>query len=304
MLKPRDLPLLSVFMAVARQGSFTAAARELGMPKSVVSENVKVLEQRCGVRLLERSTRRLALTEVGARVLESARRIEEVTHELAATLEDGRGPGGTLRVAATHDLAARLVAPVAAELVTTYPGLRVEIVADDATHDLIEGRYDLAVRLGSPRDSSYVLKRLATIDEPIVAAPAVAERHRGASRPRDLRDAPWIRHALISGDVMAFTGPRGQKDELEPTIRAQANTGYGVLALLVCGAGLGVLPRYLVADELAKGTLVRVCPPWVWKRVELYALLPSRGSPRASVGAFVAALQAQVERLAKYDDER
>ncbi len=303
MLKARDLPLLSVFAAVARQGSFTAAARELGLPKSVVSENVKALEQRCGARLLERSTRRLALTEAGVRVLASARRIEEAMQELSASLEEDRGPSGTLRVACTHDLAAGLVAAVAAELVVEHPALRIELVADDVAHDLIEGRCDVAVRLGSPRDSSYVIKRLATIDEPIVAAPALAERYRDAARPRELQGAPWVRHALISGETMTFVGPRGQKDEVDVSIRAQANTGHAVLALLVGGAGLGVLPRHMVAEDLGRGTLVRVCPVWVWKRVELYALVPSREHPRSSVKVFVAALQARAAKIVVGGDE-
>lgn len=297
MLQARDLPLLSVFAAVVRHGSFTAAGRALGLPKSVVSDNVKALEQRCGARLLERTTRRLALTEAGTRVLASARRIEEAMQELSASLEDDRGPSGTLRVATTHDLATPLVAPVAARLVTEHPALRIELVADDATHDLVEQRLDVAVRLGSPRDSSYVIKRLATMDEPIVAAPELAERLPPAVRPRELRGAPWVRHALVSGETMTFLGPRGQMDELTVSVRAQANAGHAVLALLVGGAGVGVLPWHMVADALARGALVRLCPGWVWKRVDLYALLPSREHARPSVKAFVAALQVRARAL-------
>jgi molybdate transport repressor ModE-like protein len=296
-LKARDLPLLSVFAAVARAGSFTAAARELGLPKSVVSDNVKQLEQRCGARLLERTTRRLALTEAGTRVLTSARRIDEAMRELSASFEEDRGPSGTLRVATTHDLAARLVAPVVAELVHEHPALRIELVADDAAHDLVEGRFDVAVRVGSPRDSSYVIKRLATMDEPIVAAPALVERLPHVVRPRELQGVPWVRHALVSGESMAFVGPRGQRDELVVSVRAQANTGLAVLALITGGAGVGVLPLHMMADGLAQGALVRLCPGWVWKRVELYALLPSREHPRPSVKAFVAALQTRARQM-------
>ncbi len=93
---------------------------------------------------------------------------------------------------------------------------------------------------------------------------------------------------------MTFVGPRGQQDEVEVGIRVQANTGLAVLALLVGGAGVGVLPMHLVAEDLGRGTLVRICPGWVWKRVELYALWPSKEHPRSSVKAFVAALQGRV----------
>lgn len=293
---PRDLPLLAVFAAVVRKGSFTAAARELGLAKSVVSENVKALEQRCAARLLERSTRHLRLTEAGALVLASARNVEDAVRDLAANLDrEGRAPAGILRVATTHDLAPLLVAPAAAAMVARYPALRIEIVADDAAHDLIEERFDLAVRLGTPRDSSYALRRLGTFAEPIVAAPDLADQFAHVSRPRDLRGAPWARHALISGEVMTFLGPRGQRDEVAVSIRCQANTAYSLRALLLAGAGLGVLPEYLLRDDLVRGTLVRLCPAWVWKHVTLYALFPSRKHLRRSVSLLVAELQ---ERLA------
>ncbi len=292
MLKPRDLPRLAAFAAVVRSGTFTGAARELGLPKSVVSESVKALEAACGVRLLERSTRRLHLTAAGAAALASARTIEASLRDLDAALDRERdAPAGTLRIATTHDLAPRLVAPAAALLGARHAGLRVEVVADDAPRDLIAAGVDAAVRLGAPRDSSYTLRRLATIDEPIVAAPALAERYAHAVRPRDLAGAPWARHTLLSGEAMTFLGPRGQTDEIAVSLRAEANTGQAVLGLLIGGVGLGALPEYLLEDALARGALVRVCPAWVWKRVLLYALVPSSKHPRSSVTAFLAVLK-------------
>lgn len=283
--------------AVVRNGSFTAAARELGLPKSVVSENVKALETRCAVRLLERSTRHLRLTESGARVLASARTVEDAVRDLRAGLDEERSaPTGLLRVATTHDLGPLLVVPVAATLVARHPALQIEIVTDDAAHDLIEAGIDLSVRLGKPRDSTYVLKTLATFSEPIVAAPSLAERFGHAVRPRDLQGAPWVRHSLLSGEVMTFLGPRGQKDEVVVSLRAQTNTGLGVRGLLLGGAGLGVLPEYQIADHLRSGALVRLCAPWIWKQATLYAIRPSAKHPRRSVAVFLAALEEQLGR--------
>ncbi|MEI8255469.1 MAG: LysR family transcriptional regulator [Deltaproteobacteria bacterium] len=292
MLRARDLPLLAVFAAVVRHGSFTAAARALDLPKSVVSENVKALEARCSARLLERTTRRLRLTAAGEVVLASARTIDEAMRDLSASLErEETAPSGTLRIATTHDLGPRLVAPVAAALAARYRDLCVEIVADDAPQDLIEGRFDVAVRLGTPRDSGYVMRKLATFAEPIVACPTLAEQHAQATRPRDLAGAPWVRHALISRDGMTFVGPRGQRDEVSVTIRAQANTGDGVRALLLGGAGIGFLPEYQLEEHLKSGALVRLCPGWVYKHVTLYALMPSAKHPRRSVSLFLEALK-------------
>jgi DNA-binding transcriptional LysR family regulator len=293
MLQPREIPLLAIFASVVRHGSFTSAARELGLSKSVVSDNVRMLEERCGVRLLERSTRRLRLTQVGEQVLSTATVITEATRSLEAILEEHRSaPVGTLRVATTQDLGPRLVAPVAARLSQQHPQLTIDIVADDLQHDLIAGRFDLAVRLGVPKESGHVIKRLTRYAEPLLAAPSIAESLRKATRPRELQGAPWVRHTLIArSDTMTFVGPRGEKDEVTLSLRAQINTGEGVRALLLAGVGIGTLPEYLVADDLQRGALVRLCPGWLAKDLTLYAELPSAKRKPRRVQLFLTALQ-------------
>lgn len=280
---PRELPLLVTFAAVVRRASFTAAARELGLSKSTVSEQIRALEERCGVRLLERTTRRVRPTQVGEQVLQTAVTVADAPRTLDATLESHRGvPVGVLRVASTQDLGPRLVAPLVARMAAQYPGLRVELVSDDNPRDMIGEGCDLAVRLGAPGRQGRVAVRLLRVPEPIVAAPALADAWAHARRPRDLRGAPWVHHALLpSTEVMSFVGPRGARDEVTVVRRAQANTGEGVRVLLVHGAGFGVLPEYLVADDLRRGALVRVCPEWIWKVVTVYAELPpGRQRPR------------------------
>lgn len=298
MLRPRDLPLLAVFAAVARRGSFTQAARELGLSKSVVSEHVRTLEERLAVRLLERTTRRLRLTQVGEQVLAAAGAVVDAGAAIDGILEVHRhAPAGTLRIAATHDLGARLVAPLAARLAREHPQLRIDLVSDDARHDLIAGRFDLAVRLGAPRDSEYVMRRLGAFVEPIVAVPALAAAYSGVSRPRGLRDAPWVRHALLGrSDVWRFTGPRGEVDRVAVEVRGQANTGDGVRALLLGGVGLGAIPEYQIAADLRRGALVRLCPGWIWNQLTLYAVLPSVKRLPKRTELFVGALREAVAR--------
>ncbi|MFV8751665.1 LysR family transcriptional regulator [Nannocystaceae bacterium ST9] len=298
MLNARDLPLLVVFASVVRTGSFTAAARALGVSKSVVSEQVRLLEDRLGARLLERTTRRVQITELGTAVFGSAELVERELRELDARLEDDRkAPRGQLRVATTHDLGHQLVAPIAATLALRHPELTIDIVADDAPHDLIAGRFDLALRLGKPSDSSLTARRLLDVPEPIVAAPELASAWAGALRPRDLQGAPWVRHSLVSGPTMRFSGPRGQVDEIGPRVRVQANSGQALRSLLLAGAGLGVLPSAMIADELASGRLRRVCPGWIWKTVTLYALFPSSKHRRRAVEVFVAELRERLQTV-------
>lgn len=293
---PRDLPLLVAFAVVVRRGSFTAAARELGLSKSTVSEQIRALEERCGVRLLERSTRKVRPTQVGEQVMATAATVADATRALDATLEAHRDvPVGVLRVASTQDLGPRLVAPIAARLAAQHPGLRVDLVNDDVPRDLIAEGFDLAVRLGAPRSAGRVVVRLARVPEPIVAAPALADAWGQARRPGDLRGAPWVHHSLLAGtEVMSFLGPRDAREEVAVVRRAQANTGEGVRSLLLHGAGLGVLPEYLVADDLRHGALVRLCPDWIWKFVTVYAELPSKRQKPRRVQLFLDMLKQAV----------
>jgi DNA-binding transcriptional LysR family regulator len=292
-LEPRDLPLLAVLVAVAQAGSFTGGAKSLGISKSLASENVRALEERCGARLLERSTRSLRLTQVGEAVVQAATAVIDAARQVDVVLEEHRAtPVGTLRVTSTQDLGECLVSPVAARLAARHPELRVDVVAADTLQDVITGQFDVAIRLGNPKDSSLAMRRLATFDEPIVAAPALAEAFPRVTRPSQLAGAPWVRHSLISRTAtFRFLGPRGETQEVPVSVRAQANTGNGVRALLLGGAGFGMVPEYLIAGDLARGALRRVCPDWVWKRVTLFAILPSAKRHPKRVELFLAALK-------------
>ncbi len=231
------------------------------------------------------------LLPVAAAAVDAARDAGQILEEHRRALT------GTLRIATTHDLSARLVAPLVAQLAADHAQLRGDIVSDDSPHDLIAERFDLAVRLGAPRDSGFVMRRLCVVPERIVATPALAAAHAHVTRPRELRGAPWVRHSVVNrSEVWRFRGPRGELDEISFETRAQANTGDGVRALLLGGIGLGVLPEYQVAADLRRGALVTICPAWIWRRVTLYALLPSSKRQPKRVELFLGALKKGVIR--------
>ncbi|MCX5742607.1 MAG: LysR substrate-binding domain-containing protein [Proteobacteria bacterium] len=297
MISAADAPLLAVFAAVVQRGSFSAAALQLKLSKSVVSERVKLLEERCGARLLERTTRRLMLTALGEEVLATTARVEDEFGLLAQRLDAARRePSGVLRVSTTNDLGPLLVGPVVARFVAAYPRVRVEIISDDAQRDLLGDKVDVAVRLGAPKASSFVVRKLCELTEPIVAAPTLADALGRVVRPRELAAAPWVRHSLVAAATMRFHGPGGEIEEIAPTVRAEANTGATVLGLLLHGAGVGVLPEHALREHLHEGRLVCLCPGWIWKRVTLYAVMPSRASQRPALSAFLAMLREQIAR--------
>ncbi len=295
MIDATDGPLLTTFAAVVRRGSFSAAAREVKLSKSVISQRISQLEERCGARLLERTTRRLRLTHAGVEVLETATRVEGALAKLSRSLDTRQSePSGVLRVSTTVDLGPLLVAPAVARFVTAHPKVRVEILSEDAPRDMMDARIDIAVRLGAPKSSSFVVRKLAVLSEPIVAAPALADTIGRASRPRDLAGAPWVRHSLVSGPTLRFVGPRGASEDIAPVVRAEANTGATVLSLLLAGAGVGVLPEHALREHLYGGRLVVLCPGWIWKKVALYALMPSKPSKNPALRAFLSTLEDQV----------
>lgn len=295
MLSTEDAPLLAVFAAVVRHGSITAAANELRVSKSVISERVAMLEAKCGVRLLERTTRRMRLTDAGVEAIEAARRVQDAMQSLSLAY-DARAvePSGTLRVATTVDLGPVLVGPAVARFVQRYANVHVEIVSDDNASDMLEARIDVAVRLGAPKGSTFVARRLAHLEEPIVAAPALADRYSAASLPRELTDAPWVRHSLVMGPTLRFHGPHGARDELSPRFRAEANNGATLVSLLLHGAGIGVMPEHALREHIRDGRLVQLCPGWSWKSLWLYALTPSTPSKSPTAKAFLQALREQI----------
>jgi DNA-binding transcriptional LysR family regulator len=282
MLSPRDLPLVPVFVAVAEAGSFTAAARKLGLAKSVVSEHVRSLEQRCGVRLMERSTRRLRLTQVGEQVLDAAKDVLASVRSLEQVVEGHReAPSGTLRVTLPLDPAlSAMLAPIAAELTKQHRELRVELTLDDAVHDLVTEGLDVALRLGAVAESSYVVRRLASEPEIIVASPELADELGPSAAPRDLGGVPWVVHsALPARSSRIFRNLQGEKVQVSSHVTSSTNTVVAMRDLLLAGAGFGVLPQHVVRDDVLAGRLRHVCPSWFQRRLVLHALLPTRQAP-------------------------
>jgi len=292
-LSPKDQHLLFVFAAVVRHKSFTAAAQELQLTKSVVSTHVRTLEERLGSRLLERTTRRQRLTQLGEAVYATARQMVGLNAELGALLEAQRStPSGTLRVAAQTDLGRRFVTPVLARMCEEHPELDVDVRFSDREVDMLASAVEVAVRLGVPRDSELVANKIADDTEIIVAAPSVAKAWSAAKKPAELRDAPWLVHRELLSSRWTYRGRNGTRSEFTVTHRrATASTVSTLVDLAQAGCGLVVLPELLAEPALEDGSLVRVLPTWRRRKVELYAVRPSREHTPVRITAFIEALR-------------
>jgi len=290
-----NLNRLSVFVALVRAGSFTAAAEVLGMTKAMVSQHIARLERELGVTLLSRSTRRMTLTEAGATFHAACVRI--LAEAEAAIAQVGQGqekPSGTLRLTATGDYGTAVVAPALADFLRTHPEIQADLVLTDHMSDLIAERFDMAIRMGWLRDSNLRSARLGSFRQLMVAAPAYLAR-RGEPRViTDLASHDWVALALLATPLRwTFTAPDGSRRTVRMRQVAQANNVTATHALVRHGAGVSVLPDYLVTDDIRDERLVVLMAQYSLPDCGIYAVYPGR-QPPAKVRAFIEHMRSTV----------
>ncbi|MBD8882071.1 LysR family transcriptional regulator [Rhodanobacter sp. 7MK24] len=247
----------AVFVALVRAGSFTAAAEQLGLTKAMVSQHLVRLERELGVTLLVRSTRRMTLTEAGMDFhADCVRILGEAEAAIARMGENREVPRGTLRLTAPVNYGAMVVAPALASFLRACPEVSTELVLDDGISDLIGGRFDLAIRGGPLRDSGLHAVRLAGFRQLLVAAPAYLDARGRPRRPQDLADHDAILLSVLSSPAnWTFTARNGSHTRVRLTRRAVADSAAAVHAMALAGAGVAVLPDFMVQAELATGRL-------------------------------------------------
>ncbi|MBL8483492.1 MAG: LysR family transcriptional regulator [Rhodocyclaceae bacterium] len=286
-LNPDDLLL---FARVAEAGSFTRAADRLKLPKSTVSRRVASLEAQLGERLLQRTTRRLALTEFGLALLEHARQVAEQT-DAACALAQYRQvePNGRLRISMPADFASWLLADMLAQFVERHPQVSVDVDLSPRRVDLVAENFDLAVRMGAlPEDSGLVARRLCQMNVSLYAGTAYLARHGAPERPDDLS-----RHAALQlldqrGERVAWTLSNGSEQWTGTPQGMIAVNSVGMqLRLAQAGAGLALLTDRYVAAAGAQAGLVRVLPAWHAPPVVAWAVLPGRRLMAAKTRAFL-----------------
>ena len=281
---------MQVLSRVAAMGSFSAAARSLGMSQTMVTRHVDAIEDRIGARLFHRSTRRLTLTEVGQDYLAAAERIlAEVEEAESAAAAEVSEPRGTLRLNLPLAFGLGQAVPAIADFATQYPGLVVDIGLTDRFIDLVEEGWDLALRIGHLRDSSLVARRLAPIRTVVCAAPAYLAA-RGTPRTlADLAGHNCLGYTLptpANADRWRF-GPDGAI-EVPVSGTFRANNGDALCEAALAGLGIVYQPTFLFSDDLRAGRLVPIVldqPPFQYATAyAVYA--PSRHVP-AKVRRFI-----------------
>jgi DNA-binding transcriptional LysR family regulator len=299
-----DLRRMAIFAAVVRHGSMSGAGRELGMSASAVSQQIRALERTGGVTLLHRSTRKLALTEAGARFHVRCAELVAAAEQARAELQSSREtPSGELRLAATVGFGAH-VQPALGAMLDEYPALRLSLLVDDAAIDLIESRIDLAIRYGRLKDSNWVAKRLGSFDVWVCAAPEYLARHAAIQTPDDVKTHSWL--SLNSGTfalalVGEGKGKRGKAAETNEALqiapRVVSNNQLTLQQMCVDGMGLALLGSIDVHADIAAGRLVRLLPDWSLPGLDIWAVTPQRDAQPAKVRMAIAVLEQHFRTL-------
>jgi DNA-binding transcriptional LysR family regulator len=292
-----NLNRLAYFAAVVDTGSFTRAAESLGITKAVVSQQIARLEDEVGTTLLVRTTRKVLPTEAGralhARCVVILRESAEAFDELA---QGAAAPQGTLRVTAPFDYGTRVVIPVVTEFARIHPRCDVVLALGDRTIDV--QTLDLAIRVGWLRDSSHVARRIGTFEQLLVCAPSLAASLGGVREPEQLGALPFVANSSLPEPlVWRFTrGAREQRTvRLRPRLAIDATPA--VHAAVLAGAGLSVLPDYLVESDVAAGRLRRVLPQWKLRTGGIHVVFPAARFRPAKVSRFFELMsRAETER--------
>lgn len=286
---------VEAFCQVVEHGGFTAAARALDRPKSSLSAAVARLEEQLGARLLERTTRRLRLSDAGESLYRDMgppiARLRELAHD---ALAQGEKVQGTLRVAAPYEFGAHHLAPVAGRLMAAHPQLKVHLDVEHARVAVFERPYDIVFSPVAPADApaTLVKRRVYTLERGVYAAPALLAQHDAVAAPEDLGALPLL--AGQEDQHWAFEDPGGAGARIElrnPRMRS-GNAGVRLHAA-IAGLGVARITSTFCDAAVARGALVRLLPGWQCEPLRIYAVLPGRRLVPPKVRAFLDLLEAE-----------
>lgn len=299
------LRAMQVFVAVVDRGSMTAAAEALELSRAMVSRHLEALEQWLGARLLQRSTRRLSLTEAGLQALGNCRQMVELAEETAQSAgAHVRVVQGRLRMSASTSFGQAHLASAVADFMQLHPLTQIEVLAVEHAVNLVEERIDLALRISNQLDPQLIARRLSCCRSVICAAPAYLARHGLPQEPAELARHACLGHSRFSRDEWRLQ--RGDQTWAVslPEPRLRANETTLLLQAALAGAGIALLPTYLAGPALASGALQRLLPAYEAECLGLHAVYTSRRHQPLLLRSFVDFLAQRFDAEWPYWDQK
>jgi len=288
---------IQIFAAIVERGSFIAASNLLQIPKTTVSRKIEELETRLGVRLLQRTTRKMSLTEAGQAYYEHCERIiAEIDEAERAVGQLAEAPRGTLRVSASFSIGSRFIGRMLPEFLKRYPDVRVNLVLSNAVEDLVEGNYDLAIRAGRLADSSHASRPLGQFRSSLVASPGYVKEKGLPKSPQDLANHRTLalaqrdeRGGRFAWELEEAGGGRKKPQTLNVPIEPVmiCNDPEPILQSVLGDEGIGFVPDLFIGEPLRRGQIVQVLPEWQGPSVPVSAVYTSRRGLSPKVRVFV-----------------
>ncbi|MFC0397663.1 LysR family transcriptional regulator [Paraburkholderia rhizosphaerae] len=298
---------MKIFVEVAEAGSFTAAAQQLDTTTGYISRSVSELEAHLRTRLLNRTTRRIALTEAGERYLQRCLAILDSVSEAELEASDAHArPAGTLRVHSMSSIGQNYVVPAVAAFQERYPAVTVDLTLSQNVPDLLEEGYDVALRSTSRPlpDSNYISHHLGTVHGVLCASPAYLELHGCPQSVEDLANHTCLQVSIpvFPSDRWTLIGPDGEREFLLPNTRFRVNLPDAMATALHEGMGIGALPTLTVRSAVRNSTLVRVLPQYHLQALNIYLVYASRQYLDAKIKAWVEFLKEWVADALREDE--
>jgi len=277
MTELNNLNDMMVFLNVAEQGSFTAAANKIGLPKSNISRKISRLEEKLSVKLIERSTRALHLTEIGQVYFQHCQRIFEEMQNAQLCVENlSATPKGKIKLCTSVGAGQELLAKPLADFYRLYPDIELDLKLTNRRVDIVEEGFDLAVRVGESPDSTLLSKKLVTVKLALFSSPAYIEQHSEITSPDQLSDHQCLLMNSVNDKAIWQLNSQNEQCRVSFTPRIRADDFNVLKTMVINHCGIGLFPEYLCTDELKQGLIQRVLPHWTGRTIDIYAIYPSR----------------------------
>lgn len=287
-----------IFFHVVETHSFTGAARQLGIARSAISRHISLLEKSIGVRLLNRTTRKLSLTEAGERYYQSCARIvaevESATRHINQLQDE---PQGTLKVAAPISLGSKFVTPLVREFMQCHSALNVELLLDDEVIDMVGEGIDVSIRVGWLEDSKLIARKLGDWPRFLCASPAYIEKHGRPETPAQLSSHEWILFSLLPAPYhWTFTKNKHQ-EHIQVKGRLKTNNADAIRSSLLAGTGIAAQTSFMVSEDIKAGRLEHLLPDYDCGSVGMYAVYQDRHYQQAKVRLFIDFIDREFKQL-------